>query len=41
MLSLLKKRWNGLKSLFIGSLKAINPKEVKNTPPEASDAPEG
>ena len=41
MLSLLKKRWNWLKSLFIGSPRAINPKKVKNTPPEASDAPEG
>ncbi len=37
MLSLLKKLWNWLKSLFIGSPKAINPKEVKNTPPEPSD----
>ncbi|MCA2655767.1 tetratricopeptide repeat protein [Microcystis sp. M061S2] len=37
MLSLLKKLWNWLKSLFIASPKAINPKEVKNTPPEPSD----
>ncbi|MDB9507056.1 tetratricopeptide repeat protein [Microcystis aeruginosa CS-338/01] len=37
MLSLLKKLWNWLKSLFIGSPRAINPKEVKNTPPEPSD----
>ena len=37
MLSLLKKLWNWLKSLFIGSPKAINPKKVKNTPPEPSD----
>ncbi|MCZ8226894.1 MAG: hypothetical protein O9324_23870 [Microcystis sp. LE19-84.1B] len=40
MLSLLKKRWNWLKSLFIASPKAIKPKKVKNTPPEPSDAPE-
>lgn len=38
MLPFLKKLWNWLKSLFIGSLRAINPKEVKNTPPEPSDA---
>ncbi|MFM7905635.1 MAG: tetratricopeptide repeat protein, partial [Microcystis sp.] len=37
MLSLLKKLWNWLKSLFIASPKAINPKEVQNTPPEPSD----
>ncbi len=37
MLSLLKKLWNWLKSLFIASPRAINPKEVKNTPPEPSD----
>ncbi len=37
MLSLLKKLCNWLKSLFIGSPRAINPKEVKNTPPEPSD----
>jgi len=37
MLSLLKKLWNWLKSLFIASPKAINPKEVENTPPEPSD----
>ncbi|MFN5971892.1 MAG: tetratricopeptide repeat protein [Microcystis sp.] len=37
MLSLLKKLWNWLKSLFIASPKAINPKKVKNTPPEPSD----
>ncbi|MCA2902157.1 MAG: tetratricopeptide repeat protein [Microcystis sp. M035S1] len=37
MLSLLKKLWNWLKSLFIANPKAINPKEVKNTPPEPSD----
>ncbi len=37
MLSLLKKLWNWLKSLFIGSPKAINPKKVQNTPPEPSD----
>ncbi len=37
MVSLLKKLWNWLKSLFIASPKAINPKEVKNTPPEPSD----
>ena len=29
MLSLLKKLWNWLKSLFIASPKAINPKKVK------------
>ncbi|MDB9415743.1 tetratricopeptide repeat protein, partial [Microcystis aeruginosa] len=37
MLSLLKKLWNWLKSLFIASPKAINPKKVENTPPEPSD----
>ncbi|KXS91697.1 hypothetical protein OA58_07530, partial [Microcystis aeruginosa NIES-88] len=37
MLSLLKKLWNWLKSLFIASPKAINPKKVQNTPPEPSD----
>ncbi len=37
MLSLLKKLWNWLKSLFIASPKAINLKKVKNTPPEPSD----
>ncbi|MFM7791651.1 MAG: hypothetical protein ACKO90_27310 [Microcystis panniformis] len=39
MLSLLKKRWNWLKSLFIGGKRAINPKKVQNTPPEPRDAP--
>ena len=37
MLSLLKKLWNWLKSLFIASPKAINLKKVENTPPEPSD----
>jgi tetratricopeptide (TPR) repeat protein len=37
MLSLLKKLWNWLKSLFIGSPKAVNPEKFKNTPPEPSD----
>ncbi|TRU25345.1 MAG: tetratricopeptide repeat protein [Microcystis aeruginosa Ma_MB_S_20031200_S102] len=37
MVSLLKKLWNWLKSLFIASPKAINPKKVQNTPPEPSD----
>jgi tetratricopeptide (TPR) repeat protein len=37
MLSLLKKLWNWLKSLFIGSPKAVNPEKVKNTPPEPID----
>jgi tetratricopeptide (TPR) repeat protein len=37
MLSLLKKLWNWLKSLFIGSPKAVNPEKVKNTPPKPSD----
>ncbi|WP_147069062.1 CHAT domain-containing protein [Microcystis aeruginosa] len=37
MLSLLKKLWNWLKSLFIASPRAINPKKVENTPPEPSD----
>jgi len=32
MLPFLKKLWNWLKSLFIGTPRAINPKEVKNTP---------
>jgi Flp pilus assembly protein TadD/CHAT domain-containing protein len=37
MISLLKKLWNWLKSLFIGSPKAINPEKVQKSPPEPSD----
>jgi tetratricopeptide (TPR) repeat protein len=37
MISLLKKLWNWLKSLFIGSPKAVNPEKVKKSPPEPSD----
>ncbi|TRT92225.1 MAG: tetratricopeptide repeat protein [Microcystis aeruginosa Ma_OC_LR_19540900_S633] len=37
MLSLLKKLWNWLKSLFIGSPKAVNPEKVQKSPPEPSD----
>ena len=37
MISLLKKLWNWLKSLFIGSPKAVNPEKVQKSPPEPSD----
>jgi CHAT domain-containing protein/tetratricopeptide (TPR) repeat protein len=37
MLSSLKKLWNWLKSLFIGSPKAVNPEKVQKSPPEPSD----
>ena len=37
MLPLLKKLWNWLKSLFIGSPKASNPKKVQKSPPEPID----
>nr|NCR02384.1 tetratricopeptide repeat protein [Microcystis aeruginosa L211-11]NCR33960.1 tetratricopeptide repeat protein [Microcystis aeruginosa L211-101] len=37
MLPLLKKLWNWLKSLFIGSPKAVNPEKVQKSPPEPSD----
>jgi tetratricopeptide (TPR) repeat protein len=37
MLSLLKKLWNWLKSLFIASPKAVNPEKVQKSPPEPSD----
>jgi hypothetical protein len=38
MLRLLKKLWNWLKSLFIGTPRPVNLKEVKNTPLEPRDA---